>query len=127
MATKSKTQFKCKKCSATYTKWQGQCNSCGEWNTVEEDTSSPSALGLTVNSGGKGIRASKAATGNQAKPVAEIAQTVDTTRRLKTGITEFDRVLGGGLVYGGVILLAGTPGVGKSSAALAAASAVANK
>lgn len=123
---KTRTQFKCTACNATFPKWQGQCGNCNAWNTVEEDTT-PVSLGIPSSSGTKGIRASKAATGNQARPVSEIAKTVDTTSRLSTGIGEFDRVLGGGLVYGGVMLLAGNPGVGKSSVALAAAAAIANQ
>lgn len=123
MATK--TQYKCTNCGNITAKWAGRCEVCGEWNTIEE-FNAPITV-KTTTSGAKGVRASKVATGNTPKPVAEIAQTADTTSRLPCKIGEFDRVLGGGLVYGGVILLAGPPGIGKSSLALAAAAAVANQ
>lgn len=123
MATK--TQYKCKECGNLTAKWAGRCENCGQWNTIEE-FDAPITV-KTTTSGAKGVRASKVATGNTPKPVAEIAKTADTTSRLPSKIGEFDRVLGGGLVYGGVVLLAGPPGIGKSSLALAAAAAVANQ
>lgn len=124
---KPTTQYKCTECQATTSKWVGQCPKCQEWNTMEESVIPLGLASAAAGSSGKGVRASKAATGNIARPVAQIAMTVDIQARLETKIGEFDRVLGGGLVYGGVVLLAGTPGVGKSSIALAAAAALANQ
>lgn len=117
----AKTQYKCSNCGKVTAKWSGQCSSCKQWSTLEEVDSE--VLGLASTSGkAKGFRASKAATNNEARPVSEIAKTVESTRRTKTGINEFDRVLGGGLVDGGVILLAGAPGCGKSTLSLHVAS-----
>lgn len=120
-----KTQFKCSNCNFTTAKWLGQCPECNKWNTFEEmDVAfTPGKASSTA----KGIRASKAATGNTPRPVSELATVTDTTVRMSTGIGEADRVLGGGLVPGGVILLAGPPGVGKSSCALYIAASIANK
>jgi DNA repair protein RadA/Sms len=101
----------------------GQCPSCKEWNTMEEVDH---VAMQKVTSTAKGVRASKVATNNVARPVSELAGVAYKTERLSTGIGEADRVLGGGLVQGGVILLAGPPGVGKSSCALYIAASVAN-
>lgn len=124
MAT-SNIKFKCSNCDATYSKWAGKCSQCESWNSLEEYI--PPAILTGVTSTGKGIRASKVATGNIPERVTEIAKTVNTTLRVVTGISEFDRVLGGGLVPGGVILLAGEPGVGKSSCAMIVAAALAKQ
>lgn len=120
----AKTQFKCSNCGKVTAKWSGQCSSCSEWATIVEVEEAEISLSST-SSKAKGFRASKAATNNSAQPVSEIAKTVESTRRTQTGITEFDRVLGGGLVDGGVILLAGAPGCGKSTLSLHIASKMA--
>lgn len=83
-------------------------------------------LTATSGSSGKGHRASKAATGNKALPVNKIALQDETTSRMVSGIKEFDRVLGNGIVAGAAMLLAGAPGTGKSSLALWVASKLAN-
>lgn len=120
----SKTQHKCSNCGYVTAKWMGQCPECKQWNTMEEEVAVNLTAGKT--SSAKGIRASKAATGRTPRPVSEIVAQADTTERMSTGIGEADRVLGGGLVAGGVILLAGPPGVGKSSCALYIAASIAN-
>lgn len=119
-----KQQYQCTACKEVYSKWSGKCPGCNEWNTLV-DYDAPIAISTTGTS--KGVRASKIATGQKARPVSEIGSEVKNKKRLSTNISEFDRVLGGGLVQGGVILLAGEPGIGKSSCALAAASAVAKQ
>lgn len=117
----AKAQFKCSNCGNVTAKWSGQCSSCKAWSTIEEVDEM--AIGLAATSSkAKGFRASKAATNRTARPVSEIAKEVESTRRTPTGIGEFDRVLGGGLVDGGVILLAGAPGCGKSTLSLHVAS-----
>lgn len=119
-----KQQYQCTECKTVLSKWAGQCPDCKEWNTIV-DYDAP--LVLKTSGAGKGVRASKVATNNAARPVSQISKISSKQERLTTGIGEFDRVLGGGLVLGGVVLLAGAPGSGKSSIALAAASAIAKK
>lgn len=112
--SKTKTLFVCQKCGYESVRWLGKCPSCGEWNSLVETVVSTkvNSLRSTVNS--------------QEKPqrLAEIKSAENT--RISTGIEEFDRVLGGGLVPGSVILLAGDPGIGKSTLMLQLADKVAN-
>lgn len=115
------TIFKCSACGHTQAKFSGQCPSCHTWNTIEEVEN----IVAPSTSGKVGVRASKAATGNVARPINTIAQENLSFSRLSTGIHEVDRVLGGGLVPGGVILLAGEPGIGKSTSSLTIASSLA--
>lgn len=102
---KSKTVYVCGDCGSEYAKWQGQCNDCGEWNTLSR---------LTVDAGTTAAR-KKGFSGKlqAAKTLAEVS-TIETPR-LGTGLAEFDRVLGGGLVPGSAILISGNPGAGKST------------
>ncbi len=92
----------CTACGADYSKWNGRCTSCGEWNTIAEKAES---------SPGKRLREA---------PTAVLLNTVDKAKtvRAQSGITEFDLVCGGGVVPGSVILLGGEPGIGKSTLAL---------
>lgn len=112
---KSKTVFSCNECGAQSSKWAGQCASCGQWNTLQETTlessthryaNTPQALAQTA-------------------PVQSLAEieAVDVPR-FGTGSEEFDRVLGGGLVAGGVVLIGGDPGIGKSTLLLQALAAL---
>lgn len=103
---KSQSVFVCTNCKAEYPKWQGQCVNCGEWNTLVEQT-----VELTK----KGKPKTKADLSSVR--ISNISQHTKTTKseRLPTGLKEFDRVLGGGFVAGEVILLAGSPGIGKST------------
>ncbi|MDO4643086.1 MAG: DNA repair protein RadA [Cardiobacteriaceae bacterium] len=104
---KAKSQFVCRECGATYPKWQGQCHDCGAWNTLEEEAM-PTAPARSGKAGGyAGVTAGKV---QRLDAVELIAETL-----LPSGISEFDRVLGGGLVRGGVVLIGGDPGIGKST------------
>lgn len=123
----TKTQYVCSNCQAVYPKWLGKCPKCEKWSTLEEQEVTKTNSTSSTTSGGKGYRASQVATNREARPVSKINKDSGKRERMKTGIGEFDRVLGGGLVQGGVILLAGEPGIGKSSASLAAASAIAQQ
>jgi len=105
------TEWKCSNCGAKYPKWAGKCTQCDEWATIEEVAISATAI---VGSAGSSVRAAKAATGAKPTAVKDIL-TQKTQARLKTNIGEFDRVLGGGLVSGAVVLLAAPPGAGKST------------
>jgi DNA repair protein RadA/Sms len=105
---KAKAVFVCQSCGATTTRWQGKCDSCGEWNTIVEEATRALPKGAT---GGKG--------GAKIQFVSLKGQSEPPPRR-KTGIGELDRVCGGGLVAGSVILVGGDPGIGKSTILLQA-------
>lgn len=100
---KSKTVFLCTACGNEFAKWAGRCPSCGQWNTLEEYEPSPSVSRNVVRG------ASTAAP----KRLREID--CDETVRFTTGLSELDRVLGGGAVVGSLVLVAGAPGIGKST------------
>jgi DNA repair protein RadA/Sms len=100
------TIFACSACGAQSPKWHGRCPGCGEWNTLVEERAPAPRSGGTRAAGGGG-----AAT----RPVPLREVVVERTPRLLTGIGELDRVLGGGLVPGSLVLLGGSPGIGKST------------
>lgn len=104
---KAKTQFICQNCGAAHSKWTGKCDNCNEWNSLVEQV---------VAATGKSAVAKASSSGQvlKAQPLGEVV-TDEKTSRLKTGITDFDDVLGGGILRGGVVLLAGQPGIGKST------------
>src|SRR4051812_34472637 len=104
------TVFSCSACGAQAPKWHGRCPGCGEWNTlVEERAPAPGAAGARGRANGSGGGAPAA------RPVRLRDVAVERTPRLHTGIGELDRVLGGGLVPGSLVLLGGSPGIGKST------------
>ena len=114
---KAKTQFVCQNCGASYPKWTGRCDNCGEWNTLVEQA--PVAAG-------KSVVDRSSSSGRILSP--QSMQTISATEsvaRLTTGIGDLDTVLGGGILPGGVILLAGQPGIGKSTLLLQVTAAVA--
>ena len=101
---KIKTIYSCTECGATSPKWQGQCPGCNEWNTLVETV----AEKAPTNS-----RFESLAPTARLQNLSEIeAREVD---RIATGVGEFDRALGGGLVNGAVVLIGGDPGIGKST------------
>jgi DNA repair protein RadA/Sms len=109
---KAKTNYTCSECGGISNKWSGQCPSCGQWNTLVE----------TIIEGGNNRYSNPLPQGlAQASPVMSLAdiEAIDVPR-FGTGIEEFDRVLGGGLVAGGVVLIGGDPGIGKSTLLLQA-------
>lgn len=116
MAKASKA-FICQSCGAVAARWSGKCASCGEWNTLIEEAATPSNTpALVAIKGGKG-RLSRFET---------LAAETEDAPRLKTGIVEFDRVLGGGLVRGAAVLVGGDPGIGKSTLLLQASARLAS-
>ena len=104
---KTKTTFFCQSCGTQYAKWQGQCTSCKEWNTIVEE--------VIQKEEKKTWQPEAQKTKRVAKPlkISEIDTTSDF--RFNTGDQEFNRVLGGGLVPGSLTLLGGEPGIGKST------------
>jgi DNA repair protein RadA/Sms len=109
---KATTAFVCGECGAEYRKWQGQCTECGAWNTISEIVLAPRAAG-----GAGAARARAGQWAGAADSVAvDLASVADEAQqRTQTGIGELDRVLGGGLVAGSVVLIGGDPGIGKST------------
>jgi DNA repair protein RadA/Sms len=116
---KAKSIYSCTECGATSPKWQGQCPGCGQWNTLVEAVAEAATASTNRYAG------SFAALGGAGalQQLAEIRPREEP--RQPTGIEEFDRVLGGGLVAGGVVLIGGDPGIGKSTLLLQALSRLA--
>ncbi|HZM63578.1 MAG TPA: AAA family ATPase, partial [Candidatus Saccharimonadales bacterium] len=112
---KERVRYVCSNCGGTAVSWAGKCPHCGEWNTLQEEVDVTATLG-EVRSNGKVLAAA---------PVGELAR--QDQKRIATGMRDVDAVLGGGLVAGGVILLAGQPGIGKSTLLLQLAHAVGTK
>jgi DNA repair protein RadA/Sms len=109
---KSKTVYTCTECGGTAPKWAGQCPNCQQWNTLVETVAQPTS--------GAGARFQSLASSATVRKLSDI-DAVDVPR-FSSGIDEFDRVLGGGLVSGGVVLIGGDPGIGKSTLLLQALS-----
>jgi DNA repair protein RadA/Sms len=112
--SKIRTVFQCQSCGYSSPKWLGKCPDCGAWNSFSEERQSPKAL-----------KSSFAAENPGPMPLSEI--TGGHEKRIPVGIAELDRVLGGGLVAGSVILIGGDPGIGKSTIILQAISMIASK
>jgi DNA repair protein RadA/Sms len=106
------TAYTCTACGFESPRWLGRCTACGEWNSLVEEVRERAAR--------NGV--GKAAARPQARPLAEVEP--DAARRISTGSAEFDRVLGGGLVSGSLVLVGGEPGVGKSSLLLQSLGAI---
>lgn len=107
---KTKTVFVCQNCGSESPKWVGKCYSCGEWNTLVEEMAMTGKLTSSKSFG--------ASTTTRQRPIPVTEVSVDQLPRLNTGVEEFNRVLGGGLVPGSLVLLGGEPGIGKSTLVL---------
>lgn len=116
---KAKSMYICRECGAEYPKWSGKCLQCGSWNTLEETVILPAAKGGSISS------AAAAKSAAAATPITEINFTDE--QRYNTGIGELNRVLGGGIVKGSVVLLSGDPGIGKSTILLQVAGNLAKR
>ena len=115
---KIKTRYVCSNCGSVSSRWLGRCPQCGEWNTMVEETVAPEAPKAAQSMARSGPA-------SQAASLADIA--MEDMARMETGIGELDRVLGGGIVPGALILLSGDPGIGKSTLVLQLAAAVCDK
>ena len=114
MKKKDKSIFRCKTCGGTTPKWMGKCPDCGDWDSLEEERPQTNKRGL----------------GSQAKvptPVPIDSVEAGEAQRSRTGIGEFDRVLGGGIVDGSLVLIGGDPGIGKSTLMLQVLSVLAGQ
>ena len=114
---KVKTVYQCTACGYKSPKWAGRCPDCGEWNTLEE---------AEEQKAGKGGKALKTTVSRQ--PISRLSEVeAGNDKRLLTGISEFDRVMGGGIVRDSVTIITSPPGGGKSTLSLMAASALAKQ
>ena len=114
-AAKDKKQYICSACGAVHLRWAGKCPECGEWNSLEE---------VTVRAPEKS-RSSMAPVETMSKPVALPSVAQEGQSRLALRMVELSRVLGGGIVPGGCVLVGGEPGIGKSTILLQVAAEVA--
>ncbi|HNE01146.1 MAG TPA: DNA repair protein RadA, partial [Plasticicumulans sp.] len=105
-----RTVYVCDACGAVSPKWAGQCGECGAWNSLQETVAAPPAA--TAARGGR-LAGYAGASETRVQNLAEVG--TDEAARLATGIQELDRVLGGGLTVGSVVLIGGDPGIGKST------------
>lgn len=114
---KSKTQFICQNCGTVHSRWVGKCDGCGAWNTIiEEDP--------TGGIGGGPARTPKK---GRAVTLTTLSGEVEYAPRIESGISELDRVTGGGFVRGSAVLIGGDPGIGKSTLLMQAAAALARR
>ena len=118
--SKVKTAYVCQECGAEHAKWQGQCHTCGAWNSLSQVNISPIAGGAAAHNA-LGFAGSTA----EIKKLAEVEAL--QTPRIGSGFAELDRVLGGGFVPGSVVLIGGDPGAGKSTLLLQACTKLAAK
>ena len=102
---KARSQYVCTDCGTTTTQWVGKCPGCKEWNTLRKE--------LVTRASKRAHRHQQESHSTSPQPLAEVR--ADSAQRLVTGEKELDRVLGGGVVPGSLMLLGGEPGIGKST------------
>ncbi|MCA1594941.1 MAG: AAA family ATPase, partial [Chloroflexi bacterium] len=113
------TIYSCQSCGFTSQKWVGRCNGCGEWNTFVQE--------VVRSSGGSGAPGQSPGLGGSSAPRSLVSIDLAEHPRYPTGVGELDRVLGGGLVPGGLVLIGGDPGIGKSTLLLQVADQLARR
>ncbi|MDH5409913.1 MAG: DNA repair protein RadA [Alphaproteobacteria bacterium] len=117
---RNNTLYVCQSCGAAHPRWSGKCDACGEWNSIVEETTSAIPTGA---------KSSRRAAGSGARGKLELVALDGESRKLErrvTGIAEFDRVVGGGMVPGSALLVGGDPGIGKSTLLLQVTGALAS-
>jgi DNA repair protein RadA/Sms len=114
---KARTQFVCQNCGTIHARWAGKCEGCGEWNTIIEDDPT----------GGIGGGPGKVPKKGRAVALTSLSGEIEEAPRIETGISELDRVTGGGFVRGSAVLVGGDPGIGKSTMLMQAAAALSRK
>jgi len=114
VSPKAKTVYRCTSCGADHPKWAGRCDVCGDWNSLVEEMAAPRA---SSSASGRRVQGAKSmAEGGSVVPTQRLRDVQSSAgRRFKTGIKEFDFVLGGGIVPGSMVLVGGEPGIGKST------------
>ena len=117
MAKPARASFVCQNCGGVSQRWVGKCPSCGEWNTLAEETDAgpPPGSGITRQSRGRAVK------------LETLAQRGEAPPRMETGIAELDRVAGGGIVPGSALLIGGEPGIGKSTLLLQLCASLASR
>src|ERR1700704_5728671 len=114
---KTTLSFVCQNCGAAFNRWQGKCESCGEWNTlVEEDVTGATTMPVSIRSKRRG----------RLFKLESLTGTSPDAPRTTSGMAELDRVTGGGFVRGSGLLVGGDPGIGKSTLLIQAAATVAH-
>src|SRR5215213_4443873 len=114
---KPKTRYVCQACGSVSSRWQGQCPDCSEWNVLVQEAAEVSnifAAKHNLQGGGRALQ------------LVGLNQQADLPERLPSGIAEFDRAIGGGIVSGSALLVGGDPGIGKSTLLLQVAARLAN-
>jgi DNA repair protein RadA/Sms len=119
---KRSNHFVCQSCGAVTAKWVGKCESCGAWNSIVEET-----VGGGAGGGGLVSRSGKPLRKGRVVPLVTLDGAADDAPRIATGITELDRVTGGGFVRGSALLIGGDPGIGKSTLLIQAAATLADR
>src|SRR5215475_2189182 len=112
MGARHVASFVCQNCGATYGRWQGKCDACGEWNTITAESTDLRGPGRMPRKG-------------RLFALQPLGGDTRQAPRLSSGLDEFDRVIGGGFVRGSALLLGGDPGIGKSTLLIEAAAALA--
>ena len=121
----AKPGFFCTACGNEQPRWFGHCPACGEWNTASEAPAARAAASAASKSLTSGKRWVPAGGQRAPGPVALAEVSLESTERTRTGMRELDRVLGGGIVPGSLLLVGGDPGIGKSTLVLQVACALA--
>ena len=126
MTPKVKTVYRCTECGADHPKWAGRCDVCGEWNTLVEETAAPKVRAAFGGGNARRVGGHESlGAGGTVVETTRISHVVGSeSARVRTGIDEFDFVLGGGIVPGSMVLVGGEPGIGKSTILLQVAARV---
>ena len=125
MSARARTVYRCTECGAEHSKWGGRCDTCGEWNSLVEEMSAPRIATKGIAAARRAAGPAGLAEGGSIAPTPRLGDVRGSEdERHKTGLNEFDFVLGGGIVPGSMVLIGGEPGIGKSTLLLQVAARV---